>query len=282
MNWHDFIAGMVGGLALAALLAPWLPRFSLLQSSISTVPRGAVTAALLAAVAVGVGLFHSGPATNRGPAAPAPASAFADAARVINQATAAPTGSPAGGPTPGTTASAGSMDSAIASLEARLRKGGGTPDDWELLAKSFEFIGRPADAVKARAHQLPAAGDAGPVAAPAAGAVTGEISLDPALAARVKAGETLFVIAKSVDSPGPPVAVFRGAVGTWPLPFRLDDSMSMLPGRALSGTHRVTIEARISAQGQPLPGSGDLQGSSGVIDPAAGKPLNIRIDKVLP
>ncbi len=50
---------------------------------------------------------------------------------------------------------AGSMNSAIASLESRLAKGGGTDGDWELLAKSFEFLGRPADAAKARARQLP-------------------------------------------------------------------------------------------------------------------------------
>ena len=47
------------------------------------------------------------------------------------------------------------MSSAIASLQGRLAKGGGSADDWELLAKSYEFLGRPEDAAKARAHQLP-------------------------------------------------------------------------------------------------------------------------------
>ena len=108
------------------------------------------------------------------------------------------------------------------------------------------------------------------------------MTLDPALAARVRAGETLFIVAKSVDSPGPPLAVFRGSVGSWPMSFTLDDSLSMLPGRTLSGARQVQVEARISPQGQPLPASGDLQGTSGVIDPAAGKPLSIRIDRVLP
>jgi hypothetical protein len=56
---------------------------------------------------------------------------------------------------PSAASPAGSMDGAIASLEARLARGGGSADDWELLAKSFEFLGRPADAAKARAHQLP-------------------------------------------------------------------------------------------------------------------------------
>lgn len=70
----------------------------------------------------------------------------------------------------------GSMAAAIASLESRLAKGGGNADDWELLAKSYEFLGRPSDAAKARARQIPtvapgsaATGSArtGPAATPA-------------------------------------------------------------------------------------------------------------------
>jgi cytochrome c-type biogenesis protein CcmH len=101
------------------------------------------------------------------------------------------------------------------------------------------------------------------------------------LSAKAAAGATLFIVAKSVDSPGPPVAVFRGSVGTWPVNFTLDDSQSMLPGRNLSNAGRVTIEARISRSGQPLPAAGDLQGSSGVINPADRQPLKIIINKVI-
>jgi cytochrome c-type biogenesis protein CcmH len=193
------------------------------------------------------------------------------------------------------------MDSAIAALEARLAKGGGTPADWELLAKSFEFLGRPADAAKARAKQLPslagdakssapASADGSPVpgstsaAKPAGGsgvAVTGEVTLAAGLAAKASAGETLFIVAKSVDAPGIPVAVFRGSVGNWPLKFTLDDSQAMMPGRNLSSAGRVTVEARISQKGQPLPAAGDLQGSSGVINPADHQALKITIDRVI-
>jgi cytochrome c-type biogenesis protein CcmH len=184
------------------------------------------------------------------------------------------------------------MDTAIANLQARLAKGGGTPGDWELLAKSYDFLGRPADAAKARAHQLPAPGAAPdaasgaaaatkPGAAPTAVAVSGEVTLDPALSGKVAAGDILFILAKSVDSPGAPVAAIRSAVGKWPLAFTLDDSQSMMPGRTLSSAGRVTIEARISKKGQPLAAPGDLQGSSGPIDPAAHKPLQIKIDRVI-
>ena len=176
------------------------------------------------------------------------------------------------------------MDSAIESLEARLAKGGGSADDWELLAKAFEFLGRPVDAAKARAHQSaePAAQPSKPRSRIRAGTVvTGEIDLAAALAGKSKTGETLFIFAKSVASPGPPVAVYRGSVGRWPLKFKLDDSQSMMPGRNLSNAGRVKIEARISRSGQPLPSAGDLEGSTGVIDPSAHKPLKILIDRVV-
>ena len=183
------------------------------------------------------------------------------------------------------------MDAAISALQARLAKSGGGNDDWELLAKSYDFLGRPKEAAQARAHQLPtapaiAATDApGSMASPgppAPGtAVNGEVSLAPALSTRAPAGATVFIVAKSVDTPGAPVAVLRTNVSGWPLRFALDDSHSMLPGRTLSNAGRVTIEARISQQGQPLAATGDLQGISAVIDPHDHKAVKIVIDKVI-
>ena len=184
----------------------------------------------------------------------------------------------ASAPTAGSVPTAGSMSTAIASLEARLAKGGGSADDWELLAKSYEFQGRPADASGARARHLPQDS-----AAQRSGiTVSGEVSLAAALNAKALPGATLFIVAKSVDSPGAPVAVFRASVGTWPVKFTLDDSQSMLPGRNLSSAGRVRIEARISQTGQPQPAAGDLQGASGVIDPAGQVALKILIDRTIP
>ena len=186
------------------------------------------------------------------------------------------------------------MAGAIASLQARLAKGGGSADDWELLARSYEFLGRPADAAKARAHELPPLPQMQPQASPAtagrenttapagSGAtVSGEVSLAPALKAQAVPGATLFIVAKSIASPGPPVAVYRTTVDRWPRRFELNDSESMLPGRNLSAAGQVTVEARISQSGQALPAAGDLQGTSGPVDPTAHRPLQILIDKVI-
>jgi tetratricopeptide (TPR) repeat protein len=412
-----FLAGVLTTLASFLVVLPWLRKLPGLDR-LSTVPWAtAVGAGLIVAVALGLHHWLGAPDAARRPATAAArnaasGNAFADAVRASGDLA---------GPSPAPKAAASSMESAIATLEARLAKGGGSADDWELLAKSYEFLHRPSDAAKARAralpHQPPAANDTA-VAAPTAPApvlsadslkllaaankarqsqrmkeaasiyaqlaargqmtadswadyadtaatlqhsklagepetyvakalalnpqhpkalwlkasadeeagrfaeaalvwqrlqaalsansadarivaanlqqdlklagtagsgtsVSGEVSLAAALSAKAAAGATLFIVAKSVDSPGPPVAVFRGAVSSWPVKFTLDDSQSMLPGRNLSSAGRVTIEARISQSGQPLPAAGDLQGSTGAIDPADKKPLKIVIDRVI-
>jgi hypothetical protein len=269
-----FFVGVLCTLACILLMLPWLrtiPRFNALPA----IPWAAgICGVVLVAAVLGVyrWLEHAEPRAAGATSAFASAAvAFADATRT--------TATPA---TPATASGAASMDSAIASLEKRLAKGGGTADDWELLAKSYEFLGRSGDAAKARAQQLPRlppqANESG---MPSGTSVSGEVSLAAALGAKATVGATLFIVAKSVDSPGAPVAVFRGSVGTWPVRFTLDDSQSMLPGRNLSSAGRVTIEARISQSGQPLPAAGDLQGSTGAINPAEHRPLKILIDRII-
>ncbi len=305
MAFFWFLAGILCTLATLILLLPWLRTIPRLGTLPSLPWQAGVGAVLLMAVALGLTrwLGHpdlTGQPTAAGQSFAPPASnaagagsAFADAVSQSGNLT-----NPAPKAAPGPKGNAGSMGNAIAALEGRLAKGGGSADDWELLAKSYEFLGRPADAAKARARQLPPlppdtdgaavrAAPAGSPAAPSPGAVgsgttvSGEVSLAAGLAAKAAAGATLFIVAKSVDSPGAPVAVFRGSVGSWPVKFTLDDSQSMLPGRNLSSAGRVTIEARISQSGQPLPAAGDLQGSSGAINPADHRPLKILIDRTI-
>jgi cytochrome c-type biogenesis protein CcmH/NrfG len=407
-----FLAGVLFTIACFAAMRPWLRAKFQWQVGVGA-------AAMLVLVA---GLYWrlGRPDLITQPSIAQPATgAFSEAARVASGFSGAQGSNAAQG------AGAGSMSTATASLEARLAKGGGSADDWELLAKSYEFLGRAADADKARLHQLPsakadAAGLAPPAALPApalpgdalqwlakadrarrdkkmtdaaaiyaqlaargqmnadswadyadtvatiqsgklggepetyiarslaldpkhpkalwlkasadeeagrftdavqtwqkleavlpansadAGivasnlqkdaklaavprvgsahsgvSVSGEVSLAAALSAKASSGATLFIVAKSVDSPGAPVAVLRSSIDSWPVKFTLDDSQSMLPGHNLSSAGRVTIEARISQHGQPLPAAGDLQGSSGVINPADHVALKILIDRTI-
>ncbi len=100
-------------------------------------------------------------------------------------------------------------------------------------------------------------------AAPAtAGAATAivNIRIAPALKARLRADTPLFVFAREPGGRGPPLAAKRlttAAIGTQ---IVLSGADSMIPGRALSSGQQVTITARVSFSGQPLPAPGDLYG----------------------
>ncbi|HEX4375715.1 MAG TPA: hypothetical protein VHZ99_01030 [Steroidobacteraceae bacterium] len=199
----------------------------------------------------------------------------------------------------GSGGAAGSMDDALARLETRLAQRGGSDSDWELLAQSYDFVGRTSDAKLARAHRLPdgaassatqsaAAAPKGTEAVATATAGTdsvstlsGDVQLAAGLRKQVADGQTLFIIAKSVDSPGPPLAIFRTVTGQWPLRFTLDDSNAMLPGRNLSSAQHVSIEARVSRSGGAKPESGDFQSPVAPVDPHAARTLHLVIDHVI-
>jgi cytochrome c-type biogenesis protein CcmH len=125
------------------------------------------------------------------------------------------------------------------------------------------------------------AGQAPPAAAAAmdGAAVVGTVSLDARLASRVPSDATLFIYAKAADAPGPPLAVMRTTAGSWPVSFRLDDSMAMMPSRRLSQFEHVVIEARISRSGQATPAPGDLYVTSSVLRPASSPRLALVIDR---
>jgi cytochrome c-type biogenesis protein CcmH len=138
----------------------------------------------------------------------------------------------------------------------------------------------PAPAAKPAAPAAPAAA-ATPSAAAGGPALTGEVTLSPALAARVAAGDTLYVFARPADGPRMPLAILRQPVGDWPLRFRLDDSSAMTPDSKLSGARTVVVGARISRSGNATAQPGDLIGQS---EPVAAHAQGVRIviDRVNP
>jgi cytochrome c-type biogenesis protein CcmH len=122
-------------------------------------------------------------------------------------------------------------------------------------------------------------------AAAAAGAadavLAGEVQLSPALAARVAAGDTVFVYARAAQGPRMPLAIVRQPAGAWPLRFTLDDSSAMSPATRLSSATQVVVVARISKSGQAMPQSGDLFGQTEPL-PLGRRNLSIVIDQVQP
>ena len=124
-----------------------------------------------------------------------------------------------------------------------------------------------------------AASSAGPAAA--ASRVSGEVVLGPDMAARVAAGDTLFVFARAAEGPRMPLAIVRQRDATWPFRFTLDDSMAMSPALRLSAFTQVVVSARVSRSGNATPQPGDLVGQSAPVAPGA-EGLRIVIDQVQP
>jgi cytochrome c-type biogenesis protein CcmH len=120
--------------------------------------------------------------------------------------------------------------------------------------------------------------------APAASAVSGRVSLAPALAARVRPDDTLFIFARAIGGPRVPLAVMRTTAAALPLDFTLNDTMAMSPQFRLStlaAGATLQVEARISKSGEALPKAGDLIGSAAPVKPGT-KGLKIVIEGTVP
>ncbi len=115
-----------------------------------------------------------------------------------------------------------------------------------------------------------------PVADPAL-AITGKVSLSPAMLANTSPTDIVFILARAAEGPKMPLAVLRKQVKDLPMDFTLDDSMAMQPQLKLSGFDKVVVVARVSKSGTPMSQPGDLEGSAGVVKPGT-KGLNIVID----
>jgi cytochrome c-type biogenesis protein CcmH len=112
-------------------------------------------------------------------------------------------------------------------------------------------------------------------------AVQVRVSLSPGFEKRVRPTDTVFVYALADDGSRMPLAVQRLKAGQLPATVRLDDSMSMTPGRRLSDFSRVSVDARVSASGQARPAPGDMTGSSGVVSSNGAGVIELRIGDVV-
>ncbi len=113
------------------------------------------------------------------------------------------------------------------------------------------------------------------------GTVAIDIVLDEAVAAQVPAGSVLFVLARTPNGGGPPLAVARRSSDELPMQLTLSDADAMLPGRTISSVEEVQIVARVALSGQPVAQSGDVFGSA-LFRTGQSQPVQITIDQVAP
>lgn len=107
--------------------------------------------------------------------------------------------------------------------------------------------------------------------------IAGTVLLDPKLKGEVAPGDTVFVVARSPDGKGFPLAVKRFAASELPANFRLGDGDAMMPGRTLSRFDTVLLSARVSRTGNATPQPGDIGSESLRVNAgAAGVRLELR------
>ena len=146
-------------------------------------------------------------------------------------------------------------------------------------AATGAVTGAATGAAAAASHRVGAASP-GDAAVLARSAVSGRVTLDPALAARAGANDTVFVFARAASGPRMPLAVLRKQVKDLPFDFTLDDSMAMAPTAKISSQSQVVVSARISPSGDALPQAGDLAGQAAAVAPGT-RSIALRIAEVL-
>jgi hypothetical protein len=294
-----FLAGALVTVAIMVTMRAWL-RERPAQNERTSIPRFAVPiAAALALIGVALGIYFL---TGSPDSIAAPGHASSE--RLAGASQSQPMGQ----------AAAGSLDDVTSKLAARLAANGGTDNDWKLLAQSYEYMGRSAEAKLAEKHVVSAVPQSGPqggagedstsggielaaiadaldtpsgTASQSGGniqtsgnaQISGTVDIASKLVPQAQSGATLFIYAKQPDTPGPPLAVLRVRADHWPVSFTLTDDNAMVPGRNLSNANNVQIEARISLNGDALPQSGDLVGSVTSVNPRAGQLVRISIDR---
>jgi len=162
------------------------------------------------------------------------------------------------------------------------------PQIREILVAQLEKLGA---TVPAAAAATPPAGmggtaagiggGSGTAAAPTGRTIRVAVSLDPALASKLKPGTPVFVSAREAGIPGPPIAAVRISSDELPATVVLSDANSMIEGRNLSSVDEVQVVARVAFGGTPVTASGDLTGQASHRKGAPAD-LSVVIDKVAP
>jgi cytochrome c-type biogenesis protein CcmH len=161
------------------------------------------------------------------------------------------------------------------------------PQIREILTAQLERLGATVPAAAAAAPPAGMGGmGAGAATATPAAAASGRtirvaVSIDPALAAKLRPGTPVFVSAREAGIPGPPIAAVRISSDELPTTVVLSDANTMIEGRNLSSVDEVQVVARVAFGGTPVTASGDLTGQTSHRKGAPAD-LSVVIDKVAP
>ena len=187
-DWFWFLAGALVTVAVTVALRPWL-RQRPAQAVSTGIPAFALpVAAALALVGVALGIYFliGSPESIASAAGNVPTQTTTGSTRANSQD--APDHAMSGQPT----ANAGSLDDVTRKLANRLATQGGTDGEWQLLAESYEYSGKTAEAKAARAHK----------AAASAGAQSGIAESGNAPTAGSFDSQTMAAVADAFDAPG--------------------------------------------------------------------------------
>ena len=183
---------------------------------------------------------------------------------------------------------AASVSSLLAGLESRLEQNPLDGKGWLLLAKSYDHLGR-SDEARTAYDKASALGATDPgfestIASAAnelpVALVRGRISLADGVAESIEPDSTVFVIATSTDNNPMPVAVLRRLAGDLPFDYVLDESTSMMAGRALSDGEAVYVTARISRSGDALDTSAGMGARAGPVSADGRQAVDLVIDRM--
>ncbi len=109
--------------------------------------------------------------------------------------------------------------------------------------------------------------------------IAGQLRVADKVKDKVKEGDVIFIVVRSADQPGPPLAVRKVVASTFPMVFAIDGRDAMMAGTKLSG--RVTVSVRVDKDGDAISKNpGDVTGISPPVTPPTDK-LVVTLDTVL-
>ena len=108
--------------------------------------------------------------------------------------------------------------------------------------------------------------------------LTVSIDIAPEVKSNANPQDLVFIFARAVNGPPPPVAVRRIRVQELPITISLSDADAMVPQFKMSLFPDITVSARLSKSGQPVAQSGDYESNTIAAKPGQKDQVNLVIE----